>query len=177
MKTNQAYWISPKNEILVVDDIHINSIVEHPEWFGLTAEELNKRGIQRGKEDETRNQLMMELIKKGFIRVRYYPKYDYFNFQLHAPHGELSETQKQQIESFVDIILNDELIGDDNAGKYSPATEITIMDLNQNLLVSGLDHLSLEGVLNFKLYDEQKIIELTMNPRPRIKLEQKVWSD
>jgi len=35
-----AYWISPKNEVINVPTVHIDSVISNPETFDLTKEEI-----------------------------------------------------------------------------------------------------------------------------------------
>lgn len=73
-----AYWISPKGNIMEVDSRHIHSIIAHPELFGMTRAQImaayRKRGEHLGQEGNAREDIMVRLIRKGWIRVRYVPQ-------------------------------------------------------------------------------------------------------
>lgn len=71
-----AYWISPKGEIVPVSDSHIATVINSPETFGLTLDEIKSKfdeyGEKLGQEGIAREQIILDLIKKGWIRIRKY---------------------------------------------------------------------------------------------------------
>jgi len=74
-----AYWISPRGEILDINgQIHIQPVIERPEKFGLTTERIEQiyadAGQPIGTEGSARGEIILSLIKKGWIRVRLYRK-------------------------------------------------------------------------------------------------------
>lgn len=71
----EGYWISPSGTTYDVPFTHIDFIVKNPYLFGYTRDELQMiadRHCDR-LEDEgaSRNQVMTDLLKMGWIRVRY----------------------------------------------------------------------------------------------------------
>lgn len=73
MKYN-AYWMSPKGEILGTDTRHINDVLSNPSQFGLTLNYVysvyKKHKEKIGQEGNAREELMIDLMKKGWVRVR-----------------------------------------------------------------------------------------------------------
>ncbi len=69
-----AYWINPEGEITGVPEKHINRILDHPEYFGYTRDEVLNRftkfGEKLGWEGRARDEIFIELFSKGWIRVR-----------------------------------------------------------------------------------------------------------
>jgi hypothetical protein len=71
-----AFWISPKGEIVFSGTTHIGKILEKPAKFGLnreTIEFLYKKHDERiGQEGRAREEIMLNLFKEGWIRLRKY---------------------------------------------------------------------------------------------------------
>ena len=71
-----AYWISPKGEIINVAQNHIATVIENPETFDLTFEKIKEvydsYGEPIGLEGKAREEIMLELIRNGWIRIRRY---------------------------------------------------------------------------------------------------------
>jgi hypothetical protein len=71
---SDAYWISPSGTILASAGIHIEDIWNNPEKFGFSQEHITalhaKHGEQRGQEGEAREELMLDAMKRGWIRLR-----------------------------------------------------------------------------------------------------------
>lgn len=75
--TKAAFFISPYGHIIPIDINHIDTIIKHPDKFGLTKryiesvyEEYNEK---LGVEGKARNKIIADLIKDGWIRLRRYP--------------------------------------------------------------------------------------------------------
>lgn len=99
-----AYWISCDKEepwLIGVDNRHINKICEHPEWFGLTddyvKEVFKKYNEPLGHEGKARDEIMADLISKGWIRIRYNPKQYSWTFQV----KDVEEPIKNNILQFL----------------------------------------------------------------------------
>ena len=71
-----AYWISPNGRIVSVDTKHINMIIDNPDAFGLTSTEVEAMYTQEnekmGIEGIAREKIIMDLVRKGWIRLRKY---------------------------------------------------------------------------------------------------------
>ena len=72
---NNAYWINKRGKILDIGlGTHIDQVVKSPKSFGLTDQYVRKTyekfGEPVGQEGKAREQIMLELIKDGFIRIR-----------------------------------------------------------------------------------------------------------
>jgi hypothetical protein len=69
-----AFWISPKGQIFDVDYRHIEDIFSEPERYGFTRKELEKTYKKHkeplGLEGNAREEIMLNLIRRGWIRVR-----------------------------------------------------------------------------------------------------------
>ena len=73
-KKANAYWISPSGEIFDVSTTHIDKIARHPKKFRLTKDEIlkiyDKHDEKPFVEGDAREEIMTQLTKKGWIRVR-----------------------------------------------------------------------------------------------------------
>lgn len=75
---NKAYWISPYGQIEEVKQRHINSVLDNPEAFGYTEQELDdvykEFNEPKGHEGKAREKIMTDLMRQGWIRIRWNPK-------------------------------------------------------------------------------------------------------
>ncbi len=74
-----AFFISRAGEIIRVPDNHIGAAIRDPEHFGLTLGEIEaaymKCGERMGIEGTARREILLKVIRKGWIRVRRYRNY------------------------------------------------------------------------------------------------------
>jgi hypothetical protein len=82
----QGYWVKNDKVYDVTNSSHIKFIIEHPEWFELTLEELhqiyNKYGEKFRAENKAREFIIRSVAKLGWVRVRHYTKpIDYWSIQ------------------------------------------------------------------------------------------------
>lgn len=73
-----AFFISPTGELTGVgNNKHINIITSNPEKFGLTIEKTrntyNRYGERMGTEGRAREEIILDLIEKGWIHIRKRP--------------------------------------------------------------------------------------------------------
>lgn len=74
-----AFWFTPKGIMLDIGSsgVHIRAILEAPEKFGTTRDEVEaayqKHGEKLGVEGKAREEIILEALKKGFLRIRLYP--------------------------------------------------------------------------------------------------------
>jgi hypothetical protein len=73
-----AYWISPAGDLIEVDDKHISTINKDPSVFGLTHEYIknlyDKYDEKYNWEGNAREELITNLLKQGWIRIRNYSR-------------------------------------------------------------------------------------------------------
>jgi hypothetical protein len=71
-----AYWISPNGEIIPVTTTHIDEVIKNPTIFGYTDEEIkdifSKFDEPVGLESKAREKIVVDLVKKGWVRIRSY---------------------------------------------------------------------------------------------------------
>jgi hypothetical protein len=84
-----AYWISPGGGIIPVEGgIHIQNIVNDPKLFGFTPAEVQdtfkKYGESPSQEGTAREELMVNAMMRGWIRLRKYNRPDFWSVQTGA---------------------------------------------------------------------------------------------
>jgi len=72
-----AYFISPRGELIDTNGKHISMIIKFPDKFGLTPQYIQDKyddyNEKLGVEGKARNEILQQLIKQGWIRIRRYP--------------------------------------------------------------------------------------------------------
>jgi len=101
----EAYWISPVGKIMEVEQRHIVTICNHPEWFGLEKKYLEKifkkHKEPTGWEGVARGEIMTELMKKNWIRVRYVERPTKWVIEF----WQRNELVKNHILKFINIMI------------------------------------------------------------------------
>ena len=71
-----SYWISPDNKVLNVSGTHVRSILRTPQKFGETQKSImktyEKYNEKLNTEGKAREEIMIRVIKRGFVRIREY---------------------------------------------------------------------------------------------------------
>lgn len=109
---HQAYWISPTGSIIPVEgtaDRHIHVVIQNPEKFGYTLDEIKtlhkKYKEPLGSEGKAREEIMVDLIKQGWIRIRYYDKLYQYSIQVNARNvSNMTSRQKESIWDWAMLI-------------------------------------------------------------------------
>jgi hypothetical protein len=77
-KDCDAFWISPRGCLQPVYNTHIGEVIKDPGLFGLKADyilsEYNKENESLGIEGRARRTSILLLIRRGWIRIRRYPR-------------------------------------------------------------------------------------------------------
>ena len=90
MKKNKlsydAYFIHSNSKILPVKFRHIVSILDSPRTFGVDKKEIVEQYIKNGEtvgsEGKTRNSIILDLLKKDFVRIRYWARNALWRIQI-----------------------------------------------------------------------------------------------
>jgi hypothetical protein len=71
-----GYWISPSGTVVPVSQVHILTVIENPAKFSMSPEAIqavfDKYGEKLGSEGNAREEIIVTLVKKGWIRIRNY---------------------------------------------------------------------------------------------------------
>ena len=150
--SSDGFWIAPSGDTIPCHTTHINMVFDSPEKFRYTKKEIkdlyDKFKEPYGMEGKAREQILIDLIRQGWIRVRYIPTSDSFTAQL----LKLNERNKNHLYSFAS-----EALKGINGKKYSKFSEIRIIDLKGN----AIDTYSLSDIANFKFKEGSiKIVKI-----------------
>jgi hypothetical protein len=122
-----AFWVSPKGEVIGSYKKHINMVLEKPEKFGLTKEELRKfyesYGEPLGHEGRAREEIIKRLMRKKWIRIRKWPNKFYSVQFFHK-----SMYKRKYLQEWAFEMLNKGVSGFKETDKYFP---VILMDLGQ----------------------------------------------
>jgi hypothetical protein len=95
----EAFWISPSGEILDVPITHIRLVIDIPARFGMTSEEIENaytdENEELGTEGIAREKIIINLIGKGWIRIRYYPRRTGWTVNVHSMDGHTQDILRE----------------------------------------------------------------------------------
>lgn len=105
----KAYWISPSGEVIDCATTHISEVINKPEQFGLTREGIEGLYKQHdeplGHEGKAREEIMLDLIKKGWTRIRWVPSKYSWTVQI----ADLTKRVMDNLQNWaMSIITSDE---------------------------------------------------------------------
>ncbi len=147
----KAFWVDPKGKILPVETRHIHSIRNDPKTFGVDKDYIqkvhDKYGERLGQEGQARNEIMSELMNKGWIRLRFVDRGGSWTAQL----ARLGRKQKDYLFSFAYELTSGKL------GSQSEHTGISIMD-TKKVLAQG----TLAELLSFKIFECEQVYKLDL---------------
>ena len=96
MPRGTGWWIFPDGSVVEVFE-NLTAVDRDPERFGVTADELrHARGERR---PDRRRRILIPLLEKGFIRVRFDRQGRVFEF--HAPEGPALDNALRRIGVFL----------------------------------------------------------------------------
>lgn len=105
-----AFWISPKGEITGSMKSHIAQVIEAPEKFGITREYIQSKykeyGEKLGLEGKAREEIMKEILERGFIRIR---KYGSAGWTVNT--GKMNKKLKERITKWAEKITEKGISG------------------------------------------------------------------
>jgi len=140
-----AYWISPRGEVLPVATNHIDIVIKHPAKFGLTTKKIEDiyafHNEPMGMEGNAREEIIISLLKKGFVRIRRYKQ----GYSLNI--GKMSKKIKDILFDWSNKLLNTGIQGMKEKDRYMPVTilgfsdntnkKVTIQDIANDILFEG----------------------------------------
>jgi hypothetical protein len=144
-----AWWISPQGKILSLknNETHISKVIENPKAFGYTLNEIETIyhlfGEQVGIEKKAREQIIKDILNKGWIRIRnntvqlsFLAKdakeyvYDWLSHLIVylSPFNQININTKDRNEIFIISDLINSLLSDDyskdNRKKLTPVNSV-----------------------------------------------------
>lgn len=164
-----AYWISPRGQVLPVATNHIDIVIKHPKKFGYTTEKIEEiyaRHEERmGSEGNAREEIIIDLLKKGFIRIRRYKNAYSLNI------GRMSKKVKDILFDWANKLINKGIDGMKEKDVYMPINIQGFTDqFNRSLTIKEVAEDALfEGVETFDPENAVVIVEsaedFTYEPR------------
>lgn len=159
-----AYWISPKNEVINVPTVHIDTVITNPETFGLTKEGIQKiydsYGEPLGSEGKAREEIILDLVRKGWIRIR-----QYRNQGWSVNVGKLSKKVKDNLFDWATKITSVGLFGSKERDLYSPVNIFVVLDdiMKKVTMKEVLSSVLYEGLEKFESSNGIKLMVLREN--------------
>ncbi|MCL1904476.1 MAG: hypothetical protein FWF94_08715 [Oscillospiraceae bacterium] len=103
-----SYWISPTGKVLPVSTLHITEVLANHESYSFRREQLEaiyeKHGERLGGEGKAREEIMTDLLKRGWFRIRYVAKQDAYTIQCF----NFDKRQRDYLSHWAkDVIAND----------------------------------------------------------------------
>ncbi|MCX6152595.1 MAG: hypothetical protein NT007_00385 [Candidatus Kapabacteria bacterium] len=148
-KEADAYWLSPKGVIYPVSMTHINFIRDNLELFKMTLDDYKatyaKFNEKMGWEGKARREIISEVIKNGWIRLR-----NRDNLGWVCELWELNQQTQNHLQEWVSYLRNTNFVSD-----IGLSTEIEIHQLSK--LKDG--QLTEEATIKMKLEDFNKNIK------------------
>lgn len=113
-----AYFISPRSKIIgITEGRHIRQILREPKSFGkrlgTMIEKYREYDEEPGFEGWARNEIILGLLKKGWVRVRF--EDGYLNFQIFR----YDKAVREKIEKFLRLVLKGKINISANHQKYA----------------------------------------------------------
>ena len=133
--SSEYYFISPGGKAIPGrEGIHINTILKYPGKFGLTDAGIDKvfkkHKETRDTEGYARNEIFLELLKKGWVRVRYYPRNGLILFQIQR----MGRKTRENIWSFLEQTLSKKI---KFPREYISNVDIRIINTDGDILFFG----------------------------------------
>jgi len=138
---NVGYWISPLGETFPVDQNHIITIITNPQKFGLTKKDIQKvykkHKEKIGSEGNAREELIVDAVNRGWIRVRSYQRYGDITWSINVK--RLTKRVKDHITNFFQKL---------SKGTSYVGGEVMIDS------PTGVDRFSPDEITQYALYNE-----------------------
>ncbi len=101
----EAFWILPDDQIISVHRTHIQTVIDNPQLFSLSSDYIvSKYAMENeelGVEGRAREQIILELLKDNYIRIRYYPRKSSWTINL----NELSMKSVRILQKWSEFII------------------------------------------------------------------------
>lgn len=149
--SNQAYWISRSGELIDVGKTHIDAVIKNPKKFGYTDEKIkdiyDKYNEKIGQEGKAREEIIVDLIGHGWVRVRRYRNEGYS-----VNISRMTKKMKDRLFSWADKLLNKGINGVKEDDKYIPVNIQGFQDRFNG-------HFTLQDIANDALYEGTEVFD------------------
>ena len=132
-----AYFITPKGEIIYCGVKHITTIIKYPEKFGMDKYFIeyiyNFYNEKIGQEGKAREQFLMSLFNKGWIRIRKYGD-NFWTVNV----DKLTRVVKQRLQKWAKQMLK----GKDGIKEYDKEISVKIDQKNKKVVSSDMESIA-----------------------------------
>jgi len=155
-----AYWISPRGEVLPVSTNHIDIIIKNPKKFGLTTEKIEKiyadHNERMGSEGDAREEIILELLKHNWIRIRRYRNQGYS-----VNVDKMTKKIKDTLFDWANKLLNKGINGMKEGDKFIPVNILGFGDhfLKRTTIQKVADDVLYEAHESFDINNSVVIVE------------------
>lgn len=147
MTIGPGFFISPKGQIILVENSHIRAVIKNPELFRLSKAYIKsmykKHGEKIGIEGKAREEILRRVMGNGWIRLRRHPN-RYWSVQT----GMVTVESMGFIQRWAREILN----GESGYTENDPYMPVKIMGLkegfNQEFTISRLTKIAKVSIDN-----------------------------
>ena len=143
----KAYFISPSGKIIDCETSHISKIIENPKIFGYTKDYIekiyDKYNEPIGHEGKAREKIILDLLQKGWIRLRKYKNFWSVNI------NKMTKKVKDYLQKWAENVQTN-LFGFKERDKFIP---VKITGSNYK------DEFELNKIANDILYNESELKE------------------
>jgi len=113
-----AFWLAPDGTTHYVPVTHIQYVIENPNLFCVSLDELRHRYAEKGEpwgcEGATRDEAIRSLVKNGWTRIRRYSR----DYSVNVP--VLNDHHRAILSRFASMLLNEGFDGRYEADIYMP---------------------------------------------------------
>lgn len=150
---SQAYWISPYGEVVEVGTNHIQLIIQNPKKFGYKKDQIkdiyDKYDEPMGVEGKAREEIILDVVNKGWIRVR---RYDNKGYSVNI--SKMTKKVKDILFDWAYKLLNTGIKGMKEQDKFIPVNIQGFKDhFNKNVTI--------QDVANDILYESGEQFDIT----------------
>lgn len=157
LRNGGAFWISPNGELIDSSKTyHISMVIANPSKFGLSSDYINriyaKHGEEIGTEGDAREEVIGELLKRGWVRIRSYRNYWSITVD------RFTDKSKSLIRSWVQEMID--------IGAFGQYEELRIVEMR------GRTHvLSAKDVLNYRLVESIQLVRKNIRELPDLEVD------
>lgn len=133
-------WISPNSEILTDNGSHIEYVISNPGKFGLSRVYIEQIYAKYGEplkvEGKARKDLIIELVNRGWIRLRRYPN-QYWSINVHQLNDEVRARLNKWAISVLSGVLGFKEIDREMPVRITCFENNELLQTNMEKLTSG----------------------------------------
>lgn len=142
-----AFFISPSGKIVPTSATHVATVISKPKQFGMTREQIDsiykKHKEKPGSEGNAREDLLRQLISKGWIRVRKYNRPDRWSVNV----SRLNKRTKDRIYRWAKALLKS-----NKGAKYDEVHIVALDDPSTSVVRMDVDDIAKDA-----LYTESEV--------------------